>query len=147
MLNTLDTLTARIAREFEGTIRFSVGDSHCLTFAEAAGSIAAAERLSADWEAESRREGFDCPIKIALHRGRICAFRSFLYGEGLLIAGRVQAASVQVLADREGGVFLTNSVHDDLVTTPWQSRLQPVAVELRGGDYSRIKVYRLAGSA
>jgi class 3 adenylate cyclase len=146
VLNTLDALTARIAREFEGTIRFSVGDSHCLTFAKAAGSIAAAARLSAEWEAESRQEAFDCSINIALHRGRICAFRSFLYGEGLLIAGRVQAASVQVLADREGGVFVTDVVYDDLANTRWQSRLQPVTVELRG-DYSGIKVYRLASSA
>lgn len=143
MLNTLDALISRIRREFGGVARLSVGDSYYLTFAEASQLMAAAERLSADWNATSREVRFNCAINIALHRGRICAFRSFLYGDGILIAGRVQEASHQVLADGDGGVFVTSAVRDDLVATPWQSRLQPVAVKLRGARYSAMDIWRL----
>jgi class 3 adenylate cyclase len=143
LLNTLDALISGIRREFGGVIRLSVGDSYCLTFAEAFQLMAAAERLSTEWKVADRAAAFNCAINIALHRGRVCAFRSFLYGDGMLIAGRVQEASLQVLADREGGVFVTSSVHDDLVATPWDSRLQPVTVKLRDARYSAMEIYRL----
>ena len=105
--------------------------------------VAAAERLSADWKSTSREVTFNCAINIALHRGRICAFRSFLYGDGIHVAGRVQEASVQVLPDGDGGVFVSGAVRDDLVGTPWQSRLQPVAVKPRDAQYATIEICRL----
>jgi class 3 adenylate cyclase len=143
MLNTLDALISEIRREFGGVIRLSVGDTYCLTFAEASQLMAAAERLSADWKAANRAAPFNCDINIALHRGRICAFRSFLYGEGVRIAGRVQDASTQVLAGGEGGVFVTSVVRDDLASTPWEGRLQPVAIKLPDARYSGVEIYRL----
>jgi class 3 adenylate cyclase len=143
LLNTLDAVISGIRREFGGVIRLGVGDSYCLTFADASQLMAAAERLSTDWKAADRAATLNCTINIALHRGRICAFRSFLYGDGMLIAARVQEASFQVLADGEGGVFVTGPVHDDLVATPWESRLQPVTVKPRGVRDSVMEIYRL----
>ena len=55
LLDTLDAVAHRIAHEFDGTIRFSFGDSYCLTFSNVAQLVAAAERLSQDWEATSQR--------------------------------------------------------------------------------------------
>jgi adenylate cyclase len=147
VLNTLDTLTYGVAHEHEGTVRYSVGDSYCLTFSEASLLVAAAERLYAGWEVASLEGRFDCAINIALHRGKICAFRSFLYGEGIMVAARVQDASVEVLADRRGGVFVTSAVRDDLAGTQWQSRLQPVAVKPRDTRLSGMEICRLMTGA
>ena len=68
----------------------------------------------------SREGKFDCAINIALHRGKICAFRSFLYGEGIMVAARVQSASAEVLPDSRGGVYVTSAARDDLAGAPWQ---------------------------
>jgi class 3 adenylate cyclase len=144
VLNTLDALIAGVTHEFDGTVRYSVGDSYCLTFAVASRLIAAAERLSAAWELARREGKFDCAIDIVLHRGRICAFRSFVYGEGIMVAGRVHNASVEVRADRRGGVLVTSSVRDDLAGTPWQSRLQPVAVQQQDMRLSGLEICRLS---
>jgi class 3 adenylate cyclase len=145
VLNTLDALARGVAHEFEGTIRHSVGDSYWLTFSDASRLIAAAERLNTGWETASREGKFDCAINIVLHRGKICAFRSFLYGEGIMVAARVQKASAEVLPDRRGGVFVTSAVRDDLAGTPWQGRLQAVAVKLRDTRLSGMEICRLSG--
>ena len=144
VLNTLDTLISRIRREFGGAIRSSVGDSYCLTFGEASQLMAAAERLSADWMAARREVAFDCAINIALHRGKICVFRSFLYGDGIRVARSVQEASVRVLAAGEGGIFVTSDLRDDLIATPWEGRLQPVATKLSNVRYSAVEICRLS---
>jgi class 3 adenylate cyclase len=143
ILNTLDMLIAGIRREFGGIIRSSAGDSYCLTFEEASQLLAAAERLSADWMTARRGAAFDCAINIALHRGRVCVYRSFRYGDGGRIAARVQEVAVQALAEGEGGIFLTAAVRGDLIGTPWESRLQPVAVKLSDARYSAVEIYRL----
>jgi class 3 adenylate cyclase len=143
VLNTLDTLALGVAHKFDGTVRYSLGDSYCLTFSEASRLVAAAERLYADWEVASREGKLDCAINIALHRGKICAFRSFLYGEGIMTVAHVQNASVEVLADRRGGIFVTSAVRDDLAGTPWQRRLQPVAVKLQDPRLSGMEICRL----
>ena len=140
-LEALDSLTQTVAREFDGTIRFSVGDSYCLTFLAAAHAIAAAERLSLTWEAVNQEGRFGCPINIALHRGSMSAFRSFLYGEGMTVAGRLQAASTRSLAEGEGGIFVTSTVRDAL-PDEWRSRLYPVALHLRDVPFA-LQIYAL----
>ena len=51
ILEALFELANRVAREFSGTVRFSVGDSYLLTFADASLTMTAAERLSGCWGA------------------------------------------------------------------------------------------------
>jgi class 3 adenylate cyclase len=91
--------------------------------------VAAASRLSEHWKAASEAQEFNCAINMGLHRGTIYQFRSFLYGGTAAVAARVEAASTQMLAHGEGGVFLTGQVRDDLLGTPWEGRLQPVSLE------------------
>ena len=143
LLDTLDAVAHRVAHEFEGTIRFSFGDSYCLTFPNAVQLVAAAERLSQDWEATSHEARSGCAINIALHRGKISVFRSFLYGHGYRIAARVANASVEVLADREGGIFVTSAIRDDLSGSAWHNRLQPVSLTRRDARLAGLEVYRL----
>ena len=144
VLDTLDALAHRIAHAFDGAIRFSFGDSYCLTFSNVAQLVAAAERLSQDWQATSQEARSGCAINIALHRGKISLFRSFLYGHGYRIAARVANASIEVLADREGGIFVTSAVRDDLSASAWHNRLQPVALTQRDAHFVGLEVYRLS---
>jgi class 3 adenylate cyclase len=67
VLDALDSLTQTVVRQFDGAIRFSVGDSYCITFSDAAQAVAAAERLSLTWETANREGRFGCPMNIALH--------------------------------------------------------------------------------
>jgi class 3 adenylate cyclase len=142
LLDALYSHVLAVARQFEGTIRFSAGDAHCLTFQEAAQSIAAADLLSLKWDAANREGRFDCSINIALHRGNMYAFRSFLYGEGMTVAAQIQWASSKILADRQGGVFVTSAVRDVISNSIWHSRLQPVAVDLRDAPIGRFQIHQ-----
>ena len=54
----------------------------------------------------------------------------------------VQRASLRVLAEGEGGIFVTVTCVT-IVATPWESRLQPVAIKLRDARYSAVEIYRL----
>jgi class 3 adenylate cyclase len=146
LLDALDVLTCGVAREFGGTIRYIAGDTYCVTYPSASQLIAAAERLRDGWEAEHRARESKCSINVALHRGRICVFRSFLYGDGVRVALRVQEASQEVLADSEGGVFVTSLVRDNLSESPWYSRLKPVALARLNANFRGLEVYRLGGS-
>jgi class 3 adenylate cyclase len=144
VLDALDALAHRIAHEFDGTIRFSFGDSYCLTFSNVAQLVAAAERLSQDWEATGREARSACAINLALHRGKISVFRSFLYGQGYRVAAHVAGASTEVLAVDEGSIFVTSAVRDDLSDGAWHNRLQPVALTQRDAHFAGLEVYRLS---
>ena len=142
VLDTLDMLVHRVAGKFGGTISFSVWDTQCLIFPGAAEQIAAADDLRSDWEIASREWKVGCTLNISLHCGEMRAFRSFLYGDGMSVVWGVQRASLEVLRDGEGGIFATSAVRDGLAGTPWQNRLEPVAVRL--GDFPGLDVYRLS---
>ena len=60
-----------------------------------------------------------------------------------MAAAHVQAASAEFLPGGEGGIFVTGAVRDDLADSPWQSRLQPVALNLRNARFRGLEVYRL----
>lgn len=137
VLNKLDTLTNDVARELGGTILFNAGDSYFITFRQASHLITAAERLSRGWQAENHK------VHLVLHRGTINAFRSFLYGSGLAVAANVQRASIQSLADGEGGIFVTSTVRDELVGAPWHNRLRPVAFDPPVEPAPGLEIYRL----
>jgi class 3 adenylate cyclase len=143
LLDALDTVTHETALEFDGTIRFNLGDSYCITFADAGQAIAGAERLSRSWAAK-HQELLGCAISIGLHRGAIYTFRSFLYGRDVWIASRLQEASAKLLESGENGIFITGSVRDALFGTPWHNRLHSVELSpLPAWFLAGIEFYRL----
>jgi class 3 adenylate cyclase len=141
VLEALFELANRVAREFSGTIRFSVGDAYCLTFADASLTMAAAERLSESWGAFVRPEKLPCPINVAVHQGMMYAFRSYLYGPGMNVASSVERASTGVLAPDEGSIFVTGEVRSHLIGTVWETRLE--LVDVRSPRHAKIEIYRL----
>ena len=143
ILDALDALTRGSAQELGGTVRFNLGDSYCVTFAEAAQAIAWAEHLTRSWEAIRHQEQFGCTISIGLHRGTLYTFRSFLYGRDVWIASQLQSASAKLLGSEENGVFVTASVRSALLGTPSHNRLQPVALLPLPAALAGIEIYRL----
>jgi class 3 adenylate cyclase len=147
ILDALDGAIGATAQEFGGTVRFNVGDSYCVTFAEAAHAIAGAERLIRSWNAIRHAEQFDCTISIGLHRGTLYAFRSFLYGRDVWIASQLQNASAKLLENDENGIFITGAVCSALLGTQSHNRLQSVTLEPLPAALSGIEVYRLCNEA
>ncbi len=143
LLNALDGIIHKAARDLGGTIHFGFGDSYCLTFPDTALLMAAAEQLAYEWETTRRDEWADHAITINLHRGRINMFRSFLYGEGFRIASRMPRALAEVLKQNEGGVFVTDPLRDDLYGSPWHNRLQPIASDSGNAQSIGLNIYRL----
>jgi len=141
VLDTLDALTRAAASEFAATVRFSIGDTYCVTLPDASSAMSAAIKLSRDWAAASREQRFDCAINICLHCGTFNAFRSFLYGDGIATARRALEASVKLVGGNEGNIFATGPVRDSLRDGPWHTRLQPIGVEL--AEFPELKVFRL----
>jgi class 3 adenylate cyclase len=144
ILDALDGLTQSVAKEFGGVVRYSQGDSHTLTFPGVVPLVGAAVRLREGWAALDPRERSGCSINLALHRGRVFAFRSFLYGEGLQVATHVERASSRLLTPGENGLFLTDAVRCELAGTTWDSRLEPVVLEPVETRFPGRQVYRLA---
>jgi class 3 adenylate cyclase len=142
-LDMLDVVSYGTAQEFSGTVRFNHGDSYCITFAEPAQAMAAAERLIREWDAIRHLEQFDCTINIALHRGTLYLFRSFFYGRDVWIASQLQSASTKLLTSDENGIFVTDALHSVLFGTPWHNRLQPIALQPLPKPLLGIAVYRL----
>lgn len=141
LLDALLALISRVTQEFGGMIRFTTGDSYCVTFAEAGLAMAAAERLSEDWGAFLRQEKLACPINMAVHRGTLYAFRSYLYGADINVASRIESASAGILAPNEGSVFVSGAVRCDLDGTRWGARLDLTDVRPRG--HPQTEIYRL----
>ena len=138
----LDVITD-VCREFGGVVRFSMGDSYCLTFPDAERALAGLEHLVKEWGAFTRKAGVRCAINTALQKGTLYAFRSYLYSRDLNVAFGVEGASArQRLSPDESGIFLTGKVRDDLVGTPWEARLDPVDLALPA-RHEGVKVYRL----
>jgi hypothetical protein len=86
--------------------------------------MSAAERLSRDWAAASREQGFNLSINVCLHSGKLNAFRSFLYSAGIEGAYRTLGISVQRLGGNEGNIFLTSVMRENLNGSPWHGRLE-----------------------
>jgi len=144
VLEILFRLIHRITRELSGIVRFSVGDAYCLTFPEATLAMTAAEQLSEGWSAFVRQGQVPCPMNVAVHQGILYAFRSFLYGPGLMVGVAVQRASSRVLRPDEGGIFVTGQVQRELGGTAWEPRLKAVEMGLHPPRGAAIEIYRLS---
>jgi len=72
-----------------------------------------------------RGEGLRCPMNVAVHKGILYAFRSYLYSRDLAVAVAVESATSR-LPPGETSIFVTRQVQRDLGGTPWEERLQPV---------------------
>jgi len=147
ILDRLLELVSGVCREFGGTNRVGEADSYCLTFPDPRLTLAAVERLAEEWGAFECGEGIRCPMNVAVHKGVLYAFRSYLYSRDLAVAVAVESATSR-LPPGDTSIFVTERVRLDLVGTPWEKRLQPVDIRPTTPRLARIEIYRLgkAGS-
>ena len=100
------------------------------------------ERLAEAWEAFERRAGLRCPMNVAVHKGVLYAFRSYLYSRDLAVAVAVESATSR-LPPGAFSIFVTERVRQDLAGTPWEQRLQLVDVQPTSPRLAGIAIYRL----
>jgi class 3 adenylate cyclase len=143
VLDRLFELINQVVPKLGGSVRFSAGDAYCLTFGDADAAVAAAERISAAWEAFVRAERLPCPVNIAIHQGILYAFRSYLFGPGLEVASGAERASTRALQTGEGGIFLTGQARKGLTGSGWDARLRRVDVDSDDRRLADIEIYRL----
>jgi class 3 adenylate cyclase len=115
-------MVTRVCEEFNGVVRFNVGDGYCLTFGDAAAAMTAARNVVAQWEAFLDETGASCPIHVALHKGTLYAYRSYVYGHDLNVAFGVEFAMSRS-GNARSGLVVTGAVRRDLEGTPWATRL------------------------
>jgi len=140
-LDRLFEVVARVCHEFTGISRFSAGDSYCLTFRQASFALAAAERLAEEWLA-SETGAIGCGMNVAIHKGTLFAYRSYLYGSDLNVALAVERATHN--AEPAGtSVFVTGEVYRDLADTQWRERLKLAEIQSRNQLPANITFYRL----
>jgi class 3 adenylate cyclase len=141
VLDHLLELIGRACREFGGTNRFGAGDSYCLTFPEPALALEAVECLCEAWSRSRQRDGHRCPINVAVHKGTLNLFRSYLYGNDVNVVIGIENLTHDL--GEGGSIFVTDRVRDDLASTPWAARLQPVELPGKRRGFEGIAVYRL----
>jgi class 3 adenylate cyclase len=120
ILDQLLEVVSGVCREFGGTNRVGEADAYCLTFPDPGLTLAAVERLAEEWGAFERREGLRCPMNVAVHKGVLYAFRSYLYSRDLAVAVAVESATSR-LPPGAFSIFVTERVRQDLAGTPWGS--------------------------
>jgi class 3 adenylate cyclase len=142
VLDQFERLIGQICEEFGGTNRFGAGDSYCVTFAEADRAMAGVARLVEQWTAFDRAEGVNCPMNVAVHKGTLYAFRSYLYGDDLNLVTWVQSATQQ-LPPGNTSIFVTPQVRQGLLETSWDAWLERVDVRSIAPELQEIEIYRL----
>lgn len=141
ILDRLHELVGELCREFNGTIRFSGGDSYYLTFPEGELAIAAVERLMEEWSAPLSR-GSRPPMSVAVHRGMLYAYRDFLHSTDITITAAVERFVSRMSPDNTAA-FVTGQVRDELLRSYGDERFERVEVRPRVPGLGDLQVFRL----
>jgi class 3 adenylate cyclase len=125
VLEKLGALVNQICRDLDGSNRFSSGDAHCLTFADAAQAISATERLIQEWSVFNDNEQVNCPMAAALHKGSLNLFKSYIYSRDInIVSALVDSGRGQTCSS----ILVTGAVRADLIDTAWYPRLLSVEI-------------------
>jgi hypothetical protein len=108
--------------------------------------MTAVERLTDGWNAFRRREDLRCSLNVAVHKGVLYAFRSYLLSRDINLTFGIEGATSRIAAGVTA-IFVSGQVRKDLASTPWAERLRPVDIEPRGPRLGEIEVYRLETTA
>src|SRR5262245_3168262 len=141
ILDRLLELVGRVCLEFSGTHRPTTGDAYLHTFPDVARSMAAVERLAEGWHAFQHTEGIRCSMNVAVHKGDLYAFRSYLLSGDIDLAFKVERAT-SGLESSGISIFITGQVRQYLAGISWDERLRAVDI----GPGAEIEVYRLETS-
>jgi class 3 adenylate cyclase len=142
ILDHLLELVGRICSDFTGTHRSTTGDAYLLTFPDAARAMAAVERLAEEWNTFQQREGILCSMNVAVHKGDLFAFRSYLLSRDIDLTFNVERATSR-LESSGTSIFITGRVRRDLAGISWEERLRPVDIGSTSPRLAEIEIYHL----
>ena len=142
ILDQLLELVGRVCVDFSGTHRSNAGDAYLLTFPDAERAMAAVERLAEGWNAFQQDEAMHCPMNVAVHKGVLYAFRSYLLSRDITVAWNLESATSR-LGSSGTSIFLTGQVRKDLAGTQWDERLRPVDIQASSPRLADIEIHRL----
>jgi class 3 adenylate cyclase len=145
ILDGLLELVGRVCLDFSGTHRSTTGDAYLLTFPDATRAMAAVERLAEGWNAFQHREGIRCSMNVAVHKGDLFAFRSYLLSRDINLTFNVERATGR-LESSGTSIFITGRVRKDLAGTSWEKRLRPVDISPSSPRLAEIEIYRVGTS-
>lgn len=145
ILDGLLELVGRVCSEFSGAHRSTTGDAYLLTFPDASRAMAAVERLAEGWNAFQHHEGILCSMNVAVHKGNLYAFRSYLLSRDVNLTFNVETATSR-LESSGTSIFVTEFVRRDLAGTSWHQQLRPVDIGPRSPRLAEIEIYRLQTS-
>jgi class 3 adenylate cyclase len=132
----------RIAQPGKGDDRLTMRVViYCLTFASAGVALEAAERLRQEWAHLQQHDGHRCPMNVAVLKGTLNLFRSYMFGNDVNDVMMIESRSHPLTEG--GGIFVTGRVRDQLVDTRWTARLQRVELPNRPPRLEGIAVYQL----
>jgi class 3 adenylate cyclase len=141
VLDGLHDVVSSACHEFDGVVRFGSGDGYCLTFTDARRAMAGAEELVTAWTAFARRTNVRCALNVAIHKGTLNAFRSYLHSRDLNITFAVENISKRFAP--APGIFVTEVVADDLKGTVWETRLEALVLDPVPARLKDTAVYQL----
>jgi class 3 adenylate cyclase len=140
ILDRLHELISRVCRDFGGTHHFGAGDGQFLTFSEPGRAMAAVERLTEEWGKSTGKQR--CPMNVAVHKGTLYAYRSYLFGRAMNETVAVEIAT-HLLVPTDVSIFVSGPVRQDLAETPWQDQLHRVDIAGTTSRLAEIAIYRL----
>jgi adenylate cyclase len=145
ILDRLLELVGRVCSDFSGAHRSTTGDAYLLTFPDSARAMEAVERLAEGWNAFQLHEGISCSMNVAVHKGDLYAFRSYLLSRDVNLTFNVERATAR-LASSGTSSFITGRVRKDLAGTSWDERLRPVDIGPGSPRLAEVEIYRLGTS-
>lgn len=127
LLIHIEKIVRTAAESNGGTIRFSMGDTYCMTFGEPALALAAVDQICRSWQAYIQETRDACPLSVGIHQGDLAIFRAYLYGEAIRLAFQLQQiGAILHPYPSHNCVVVSGRVRDLLAGTPWPEHLRPI---------------------
>jgi hypothetical protein len=84
-------------------------------------------------------------MNVAVHKGDLFAFRSYLLSRDINLTFNVERATGR-LESSGTSIFITGRVRKDLAGTSWEKRLRPVDISPSSPRLAEIEIYRVGTS-
>ena len=136
-----DDLMNAACEEYGGAIRQINGDLYFMTFTEAKHILDAVAMICRNWKSIGKR--FNIGISIGVHKGNLYAFRSYVFGEDINIAGFLSdAARLFKPGINEVSVVASGRIRNEFKGTERAGRFQKVDAKITDErDQAIIKEY------
>ena len=100
-----EKIIRKATEEEGGVIRSIDGDNCLLSFSDTDRALSAVVKLLQNWQTYTDSQEIDCPIKIAMSRGSLQVFRSFVIGKMTSTGATPVDIVKSMIEDLSGGYF------------------------------------------